>query len=284
MLSSLDARTFSDGDRNVNWTGKTVFITGAASGIGRALARELREEGARLALTDVDGDKLDTVSRSLGCPDEDCLVMEADVTDEDKMESVIRKADQSLDGIDVCVANAGVGYTTSAPDLSLERAKHLLDVNLNGVLNTVVPTLDTMLDQGNGHLVIVSSVAAFVNFKGGASYCASKAGVLRLAEGLRLDLRQEKDFHVTTIHPGWVETDMTAPYEEDLRLFEIPVEQAAVNIRRAIEQKKRKAIFPWQARLLIGLLDFTPDAIIDYVLSRMPGPDTFKKESFDETD
>ncbi|MFB6346277.1 MAG: SDR family NAD(P)-dependent oxidoreductase [bacterium] len=266
----------------MNWSGQAVLVTGAASGIGRSLSQELRDRGAHLALLDVDGETLNTVARSLGGPDEDCLAIEADVTNPTDIESAVEKANAALGGLDVCVANAGVGYTTPAQDLSLSRSKHLLDVNLTGVINTVVPGLNTMLETDSGHVVIVSSVAAFVNFKGGASYCASKAGVLRFAEGLRLDLRERSNFHVTTIHPGWVETDMTAPYKESLRLFEISPREAAENICDAIEQKKRKVIFPWQARLLIGLIKYTPTALTDYVLSKMPNPEQFLKEPLPE--
>lgn len=258
----------------MNWNDKSVLITGAASGIGRNLAQELAGAGAGLSLIDVDRDGLEELHRGLSLPAGDTLIETVDVTDESAVESVVKRTDEELDGLDVVVANAGLGYPTPATEFSLERSKRLLDVNVNGVVNTVVPAIDRMVENGQGHVVIVSSVAAFVNFKGGASYCASKSGVLRLAEGLRLDLR-ETDVDVTTIHPGWVKTKMTEVLDEDLRMFEISAERAAENIRRAIENNKRKAIFPWQARLLVGLLKFVPDPLVDFVLSKLPGAETF---------
>lgn len=254
----------------MSWSNKSVLITGAASGIGRALTHELAREGARLSLVDLERAALDELESELDYPDSHCLLTEADVTDESAMETVVDRTDEHFDGLDVVVANAGLGYPTPATDFSLSRAKRLLDVNLNGVVNTAVPAIDRMLVNGSGHVVVVSSVAAFVNFKGGASYCASKAGVLRLADSWRLDLAEE-DIDVTTIHPGWVETDMTDPLDEDLRMFEISADEAATHIRTAIENNKRKAIFPWQARLLVGLINFVPDAVLEAVLSMTPG-------------
>lgn len=267
----------------MNWTDTSVLITGAASGIGRALAKELDGTGAKLSLVDLDEDALGTLEEELGVSSEERLIRTADVTDEDAMQSVVEETERKLGGPGVVVANAGLGYPTPADNFSLPRAKRLLDVNLNGVVNTVIPAIDRMVANDSGRVVIVSSVAAFVNFKGGASYCASKAGVLRLAEGLRLDLRDE-NVGVTTIHPGWVETEMTRPYERDLRLFEVSPRKAAGYIRRGIEREKRQVIFPWQARLMVGLLEFVPDALVDFLLAKLPGPEEFTKEPLPEVE
>lgn len=261
----------------MNWSDKTVLLTGAASGIGRALAQELADRNARLSLVDVDGDGLDSLTDSLSVPGEDLLVSQASVTQEETMESVVEQTERELDGIDVVVANAGLGYITPAADGSLSRTKQLLEVNLTGVTNTVVPALNSMLKTGEGHVVITSSVAAFLPTKGGASYSASKAGVLRFGESLRQDLRNE-DISVTTLHPGWVRSNMTEKFDEELRMFEISAEEAAVYIRRGIEKDDGQVIFPWQARLLVALIRLLPFFIIDFVQSRVGSAEEFVKE------
>lgn len=256
----------------MNWNERTVLITGAASGIGAALAEELAGEGADLALLDVAGDEVGNLADRLDGSTGTALGYTVDVTDVSQVNRAYERIRERLGTPDVVVANAGLGYTTPATDLDTTEFKQLMNVNVDGVVNTLQPALDGLFEEDKeGELVVVSSVAAFTTAKGGAAYCASKAAVLRFAEGLRYDLVDEP-VSVTTIHPGWVETDMTRKYPEELRFMEIPVEQAAQTIRRGIESDRDRVIFPWPMKIFVGLLEWIPDRLLDMARSRAPLP------------
>lgn len=254
----------------VNWTDKTVLITGAASGIGAALSRELADHGASLALMDVDEGRLAALVDEISRPGNAVLDLEVDVTDEEDVAKGYDRVRSELGGADMVVANAGVGFTTPATEMSPKDFKTIMDVNVQGVVNTIQPGLQDMLESDReGRIVIISSVLAFTALKGGAGYCASKAAVLRLGESLRLDLKDEP-VSVTTIHPGWVETDMTREYSEKMRVFEITPETAAQKIRMAVEDGRDRAIFPWPMKFLFMVMDWLPGGILDWVRSKIP--------------
>lgn len=256
----------------MNWNERVVVITGAASGIGAALAEELAEEGASLGLLDVDGEGVSDLADRLEEPAGSTLGVTVDVTESSEVTEAFERIRERLGPPDVVVANAGLGYTTPATDLDTSEFKQLTGVNVDGVVNTVEPALDGILDEDRpGEIVVVSSVAAFTTAKGGAAYCGSKTAVLRFAESLRLDLVDDP-VSVTTIHPGWVETNMTRKYPEELRFLEVSVDEAAEAIRRGIESDRSRVIFPWPMKFFVRMLEWLPDVLLDVVRTRTSVP------------
>jgi short-subunit dehydrogenase len=254
----------------VDWNDKTVVITGAASGIGAALAKELGERGASLGLMDVQEEELVSLVEEMEPEDESVLTMRVDVTDEGQVSEEFDRVESEFGSVDVVVANAGIGYTTPANDLDGSAFKEIMDVNVQGVVNTVQAGLDDMLEATRGgKIVIVSSVLGFTPMKGGAGYCGSKTAVLRLGESLRLDL-QDDPISVTTVHPGWVETEMTREYSEKFRLFEVSAETAARTIREGIEADRDYVVFPWAMKVLFKLVDWTPWGLLDWIRAQIP--------------
>ncbi|MEV0027994.1 SDR family oxidoreductase [Nocardia sp. NPDC050793] len=165
--------------------GKVVVITGAATGIGYALARLLYARGARLALVDIDGRAATAAAAGLGSR---AVGIGADVADRAGMREAIDRVRERFGGIDVVVANAGVVPKPSSIRL-MDPADfdRVLAVNLTGVFNTVHPSLDDIV-AARGHVVVVSSCAAFAPGMGGSPYMVSKAGVEQFGRTLRVEL------------------------------------------------------------------------------------------------
>ncbi|MFJ8814686.1 short-chain dehydrogenase/reductase [Amycolatopsis thermoflava] len=186
MLATLrDLGLPLPGGRTYRVAGRTVLITGGGAGIGRALARVLHARGAVVALVDRDGAALEAAAEELG---DRVLTAVADVRDRDGIASAVRGLAGRAGGLDVVVANAGA----TPPPATLRQIEpgefdRVLAVNVTGAFNTVRPALDHLIAR-RGHVVVVSSAAAFVPGPGGAAYMVSKAAVEQLGRALRLEL------------------------------------------------------------------------------------------------
>ncbi|MCX2715358.1 SDR family NAD(P)-dependent oxidoreductase [Mycolicibacterium sp. J2] len=189
----------------IDLNGATVVITGAAGGIGSAVATTLHRRGARVVLVDLSQDAVDSVAAGLSAPR--TLAMSADVTDKDTMAAVVAAARDRFGGIDVVIANAGissgnVAFTAStAPDGIFER---VLAVNLFGVWNTVRAALPS-IREARGHVLVTSSTYAYVNGAVNIPYAASKAAVEQIGRSLRVELAPH-GASAGVLYPGWVAT------------------------------------------------------------------------------
>jgi NAD(P)-dependent dehydrogenase (short-subunit alcohol dehydrogenase family) len=195
--------------------GKVVFITGGARGIGAEVARRLRNKGAKLVLTDLDKAELTALAAELG--EDQVLTAVADVRDLAAMQAAAAQAVERFGGIDVVVANAGIISYGSVLQVDPEAFKRLLDVNVLGVFNTVRATLPAVIDR-RGHVLIVSSLAAYTAAPGLAPYNASKAGVEILANALRLEVGHH-GVTVGSAHMSWISTALVRDSEADLPAF-----------------------------------------------------------------
>jgi NAD(P)-dependent dehydrogenase (short-subunit alcohol dehydrogenase family) len=227
---------------------RVVLITGAASGVGRALALRLAGEGARIAAVDLQGEALAGLAREL--PGLAWAV--ADVTDLHAVRAAARRLEEQIGPTDLLIASAGIGRKTSADEFDAEAINAHLRVNLIGVVNSIDAVLPGMRQRRRGHLAVLSSLASYRGLPLMAGYCASKAGVNALLDSLRVELAAF-NVAVTTICPGWIRTPMTA----ELNLSEreaLPVERAAGLIVDALRRRRSFVAFPprmvWQLRLL----------------------------------
>jgi NAD(P)-dependent dehydrogenase (short-subunit alcohol dehydrogenase family) len=229
---------------------RVILITGAGSGIGRQLAKMLVSEGAIIAAIDCRAEPLAELAEEIKGLSFGWLV--ADVTDAKGLEAAVAELDHLLGPIEMVIPCAGIARETSARNYMAKDYADVIQVNLTGVSNTIAAVLPKMLERRNGHIVAISSLAAFRGFPKIIGYCASKAGVNALMDGLRLELRG-KGIHFTTICPGWIQTPLTAPFEHRLPRL-LKVEDAARRIVEAIRKRKVFCTFPfrtsWQARLL----------------------------------
>src|SRR6059036_3800738 len=182
----------------MDWSGKVAFITGASSGIGRALAVELARRGAAVGLLARREDLLQEVVREIEARGGKASVRPA-----------VSALQTEFGPIDLLIANAGVGATTAASKLEPEGVTKVFSVNVFGVVNSVTAVMPQMIERGRGHLAVISSLAAYRGLPKSAAYCSSKAAISSLFESLRLDL-QPQGIDVTIIHPGFIKTPLTA--------------------------------------------------------------------------
>ncbi|MFO0611040.1 MAG: SDR family NAD(P)-dependent oxidoreductase [Polyangiaceae bacterium] len=220
-----------------------ALITGASSGIGLALARKLAADGVAVWLAARRSDLLEEAVSSLRAGGHDAHALTLDVADHAATERAVAALDDAIGGIDLLVANAGIGSApVPAAKLTFERAKHTIDVNLLGALATILPVVPRMVARGRGHVVGVSSLAADVPLPAAVDYGVSKAALTFFLESLGADVRS-KGVAVTAIHPGFVRTAIT-----DKNTFDMPflmsAERAADIIARGIRRRARVVRFP----------------------------------------
>lgn len=185
-------------------SGKVVFITGGANGIGAEVAGRLYDKGAKLVLTDVDEGTLDEFTAEF---DADRVIgIAADVCDLGEMQTAVDGAVERFGGIDIVMANAGIGAFGSVAEIDPEAFRRVIEVNLLGVFHTVRAALPTVTER-RGYVLIVSSLAAFAAAPGMASYDASKAGVEHFANSLRLELAH-RGVDVGCAHMSWIDTPL----------------------------------------------------------------------------
>jgi NAD(P)-dependent dehydrogenase (short-subunit alcohol dehydrogenase family) len=261
------------GKGSYDMAGKVVLITGGGDGIGLALARLLHGRGAVVALVDVNGAALAAAESTL----DRVLTVEADVRDRAAMEAAVREVVERAGRLDVVVAKAGV----TPPPSTLRRIDpaafdRVIGINLTGVFNTVRPAIDEVVAR-RGHIVVVSSAAAFAPGPGGAAYMVSKAGVEQLGRALRLELA---GYGATAgvAYFGVVETQLARTTLDDDELGKrldarlpgplrrrITADQAAAVIAGAIARRAARTLAPaaWQPwALLRGLVNVFADAYL----------------------
>lgn len=237
-------------------TGKIAVITGAGSGIGRALALQLNAEGCQLCLSDVNEATLSETCSMLRRPEVAAYTRLVDVADRYAVHSWASHIAERLDHVDIVVNNAGVAYGATVEESDYEHVEWLININLWGVIHGTMAFLPLLRKSGQGHLVNVSSVFGIISVPTQSAYNAAKFGVRGFTEALRHELAGS-NVHVCCVHPGGIKTniardsrggDPTVSKEERGALFErlapTSAESAAAQIVQAI-QKRRK-------RLLIG--------------------------------
>jgi short-subunit dehydrogenase len=240
-----------------------VFLTGASSGIGEALARHYAGRGATLGLVARRGELLQRLKASLEVPTE---IYERDVRDIAALKSAAADF-QAKHGVpDLVIANAGVSFgtlTQHEEDAATFREVH--DINVMGLVHTFHPFIEGMRARGRGTLAGIASVAGVRGLPGASAYSSSKAAAINYLEALRLEMRRS-GVKVSTICPGFIATPMTAknPYPMP---FIIGADDAARRIARAIDAGRSYAIVPWQMAIVGRVMKILPTAIYDRLMS-----------------
>ena len=240
-----------------------VFLTGASSGIGAALAREFSRQGACLGLVARRQDALAALARELGTP---CHLYAVDVTDRAALLAAARDFDARSGGADIVIANAGIStgvLTEHAEDLAV--FDEVLATNLTAVVTTFHPFIAAMRGRRSGTLVGIASVAGIRGLPGSEAYCPSKAALINYCESLRIGLRGS-GIQVVTIAPGFIRTAMTAdnPYPMP---FLMDVEAFARQTAAAIVRGDSFRVIPWQMAWVARLLRVLPNWVFDRALA-----------------
>jgi len=248
-----------------DWKEKVVLITGASSGIGRALAVELGRRGARLGLTARRAEELLRVAEEVERAGGEALALPADVRNPEALKDAAERVRARWGRVDVLIANAGMSTTTAGTQLNAGEAGDVISINVLGVVNSVAAVLPDMLERRSGQLVAISSLASYRGMPKSGAYSASKAAVSTFFESLRVDLRKS-GIDVTVIHPGFIRTPMTAGRKKKLP-FLLEVEDAACRIIRAVERRARTYAFPWQLASLVRVIRHMPGRLYDRLAS-----------------
>ena len=250
----------------MDWSDKVVLITGASSGIGRALSVELARRGARAGLLARREDLLQEVVAEIETHGGKAIALPADVTDASAVRGAVDTLSQKFGPIDLVIANAGLGPTIAGAKLEPDGVAKVFSVNVMGVVNCVTAVIPQMLERGRGHLAVISSLAAYRGLAKSAAYCSSKAAVSSLFESLRLDLQPE-GIDVTIIHPGFIKTSLTAGRKKKLP-FLMEVDAAAKIMIRAIEKRKKSYAFPWRLATIVRVGLVMPNFLYDWMARR----------------
>ena len=246
---------------------RSVLITGASSGIGAALAEAYAAPGIALALGGRDGERLDAVAARCRAKGAQTTTEQADVTDASTMATWVREADRRAP-LDLVIANAGISAGTGGGGESDAQARRIFAVNVDGLMNTVLPAIPPLRVRRRGQIALMSSVAAFLGFPGAPAYCASKACVRTYGEALRALLGKD-GVEVTVICPGFVRTPMSAmnPFPMPFLMDAGP---AAALIKRGLAQGRARIAFPWPMVLAVKIMAALPAALRDPLLARLP--------------
>lgn len=243
-----------------------VFITGATSGIGKALALHYSSRGATLGLTA----RRDALLRELATRmPRSCSIYPVDVRDTAAMRSACVDFIGRHGTPDIVIANAGVSHgTLSEHAADIEVFEDIIDVNLFGMVRTFQPFIESMRTAGQGRLVGIASVAGVRGLPGAAAYSASKSAAITYLESLRVELAPS-GVRVVCIMPGYIDTPMTRgnPYPMP---FMLSAEDAARRIARDIAHGSRQTVIPWQMAIVARVLRWMPTWLFDLAFSRAP--------------
>ena len=250
------------------WRG--VLVTGASSGIGRALAEACAVPGVTLHLSGRDAVRLEATAEACRARGAAVSPRVLDVRDAEAMAGWIAGAGR----LDLVIANAGVSAGTGGAEEPADQSRRIFDINVTGVLNTALPAIAAMAGQApgadgvRGRVAVIASIAAFIAAPGAPAYCASKAAVQRWAEALDATERR-RGIRLHAVCPGYIRTPMTAVNEFPMP-FLMEAEEAARRTLAAIARGRTRIAYPWPTYALARFFGALPQGLRNAIFMRLP--------------
>ncbi len=241
---------------------KTVWITGASTGIGREAARQLASAGCRVAVSARSAEKL----QGLEAESERIVAFPVDVTDEQAAAEVVERIESQLGPIDLAILGAGMYQPVELDALDPAPFALTIHVNYLGVINCLAALLPRMRKRRGGHLSWIASVAGYRGLPKAAAYGPSKAALINLAESLKPALARE-NIHVSVVNPGFVETPMTAV--NDFKMpFVMPPDEAARRMIKGLQTGRFEVAFPSRFVIILKALRILPYRVYFWLIGR----------------
>ena len=242
---------------------KVIWITGASSGIGKALAIKFAENGWIVAASA----RRENLLKELQNINQNIYPYPLDVTDIEKCKSTAKSIIDDLNGIDICVFGTGMHDPKSEKQFNLDKIREIMEVNYFGTMNSINSIYNYFSEKKNGQISIISSVAGYRGLPAAGAYCASKAALTSFAESLNFEMKM-KNVRVSLISPGFIKTPMTDQNDFPMPMIKSP-EFAANEIYKGLTKKKGFEIhFPKAFTLIMKFLQILPNSLYFKLVSK----------------
>lgn len=218
-----------------------VWITGASEGIGKSVAIQMADEGYKVYISARSKDKLDKIANDYSGVGE-LIAAPLDVTDRKANQKCVERIIKEKGALAICILNAGTFKPVRGKDLKFEDFDFTHSVNIDGVINGLIPAVDAMKEAGQGQIAIVSSVAGYNGLPKNGPYGLSKAGLINLAESLKFDF-DKMNIKIQLITPGFIDTPLTEKNDFPMP-FLMPVEKAAERVVEGLKKQSFEITFP----------------------------------------
>lgn len=258
---------------NTYWRGKAVLITGASSGLGRALVEALAPYNMRLGLLSRRVEKMEALAHTLRYTNSTFWIRACDVRHRQDVETAVADFARHTGALDVVWANSGVGRSSYFPEWAWENIEAMIDTNLYGALYTMKACADIMREQGAGTIVAIGSAASMRALPTRGIYSMTKIALQYAVESMALEL---PELHFTLIHPGYVDTPINQGNPR--RIFLLQPDRAARLMLKAVARGKRRYIYPWQMRLVYAAVRAAPQFVFSALAPRLMNQYTLKKQ------
>jgi len=246
-----------------------AWITGASSGTGRALALKLAGEGYKVAVTARDHEKLAELQAEAAELPGSIIVLDGDVTNPEDMEHALASIEYEHGALALAVFNAGVYLPAHAEELKRADFEKSFAVNLQGVVNCLIPAVRHMKAKGQGQIAIVSSVAGYGGLPTNAAYGATKAALINMAESLKFDL-DKMGIRIQLVNPGFVDTPATRKNEFPMPSL-VSADEAAEKISVGLKSRHFEITFPTRFTRSMKLINLLPYGLYFWLINRSTG-------------
>ena len=235
---------------------KTIWITGASSGIGKALAIKFAQEGWKVAISARRENLLEEISKSQNNID----YFPLDVTDIEKCKTVFNDVKKKLGDVNISVFCTGIHDPKSEKKLNLEKVRKIMEVNFFGAVNSINAVYDYYKDKKSGQISIVSSVAGYRGLPAAGAYCASKSALSSFAESLYFDFKRD-NVRISLVSPGFIKTPMTDQNDFPMPMIKSPEFAAEQMFKGLTKSKSFEIHFPKPFTSLMKILKVIPNGL-----------------------